>query len=105
MLLAKHFCKDRWYKAPLNRPENFELHAHKRFTLASDFAVNSWARSKTGKLSGDGEEKTVVLFEQDLNTLAEEAPKRDFGEVEIKKFFGAAATELDSILDLYYPRP
>ncbi len=104
LFLARHFCQDRWAGAPLNRPENFELHAHKRFTLASDFTVNSWARSKSGKLSGDVDEKLIVLFEQDLNTLAEEAPAKDFSEAEVKKFFGAAATELDSILGLYYPR-
>ncbi len=105
LLLARHFCQDRWDEAPLNRPENFELHAHKRFMLASDFMVNSWARSKTGKLSGDGDEKLIVLFEQDLNTLAEEASKKRFGEEDIKKFFIAAAPELDSILRLYYPEP
>ena len=104
LFLVRHFCKDRWDEAPLNRPENFELHAHKKFPLTSDFTVNSWARSKTGKLSGDGDEKLVVLFEQDLNTLAEEAPTRDFSEAEVKKFFGDAETELDSILGLYYPR-
>lgn len=105
LFLARHFCKDRWDEAPLNRPENFELHAHKRFRLASDFTVNSWARSKTGKLSGDGNEKPVVLFEQDLNTLAEEAPQKKFAEEEIEKFFLAAALELDSILALYYHSP
>ena len=103
LFLARHFCQDRWDKAPLNRPENFELHAHKRFTLTSGFTVNSWARSKTGKLSGDGDEKLIVLFEQDLNTLREEESKKEFGEVEIKKFFLASATELDSILGLYFP--
>ena len=105
LFLARHFCKDRWDEAPLNRPENFELHAHKRFTFASEFAVNSWARSKTGKLSGDGDEKLIVLFEQDLNTLVEAVPEKEFSEAEIKKFFGAAAPELDSILGLYYPHP
>lgn len=105
LLLARHFCKERWDTAPLNRPENFELHAHKRFTLASAFDVNSWARSKTGKLSGDGDEKRVILFEQDLNTLADEATTRDYSEAEVKKFFAAASTELDSILGLYYPVP
>lgn len=105
LFLARHFCQDRWDEAPLNRPENFELHAHKKFTLASGFEVNSWARSKTGRLSEDGDEKLIVLFEQDLNTLAEEASARNFCEAEIKKFFGAVATELDSILGLYYPEP
>ncbi len=84
LFLARHFCKDRWDKAPLNRPENFELHAHKRFTLASDFTVNSWARSKTGKLSGDGDEKLIVLFEQDLNTVKEKEPTKGFSEAEVK---------------------
>ena len=105
LFLARHFCRDRWHEAPLDRPENFELHAHKRFTLAGDFTVNSWARSKSGKLSGEGDEKPIVLFEQDLNTLAEEASTKDFSEEEVKKFFGAAGTELDSILGLYYPHP
>ncbi|MCH8149399.1 MAG: hypothetical protein IH987_15690 [Planctomycetes bacterium] len=73
--------------------------------LASDFTVNSWARSKTGKLKGNGDEKVIVLFEQDLNTLAEEAPKKNFSEAEVEKFFLAVAPELDSILGLYYPRP
>lgn len=104
LFLARHFCRDRWDKEPLNRPENFELHAHKRFALASCFTVNSWARSKTGKLLGGDDEKLIVLFEQDLNTLAEDAPGKDFSKAEVKKFFGAAATELDSILGLYYPR-
>ncbi len=103
LLLARHFCKDRWDKAPLNRPENFELHAHKRFTLTSDFTVNSWAKSKTGKMSGDGDEKLIVLFEQDLNTLTDGAPAKGFSEAEVRKFFGAVSTELDSILGLYYP--
>ncbi len=103
LFLARHFCKDRWDRAPLNRPENFELHAHKRFTLTGGFTVNSWARSKTGKLSGDRDDKLIVLFEQDLNTLAEEGSNREYDEGEIKKFFLAAASELDSILGLYYP--
>lgn len=105
LFLARHFCKDRWEETPLNRPENFELHAHKRFTFADDFQVNSWARSKTGRLTGQGEEKLIVLFEQDLNTLAEEMTKNKITEEEVKKYFGGAAGELDHILQLYYPDP
>ena len=103
LFLARHFCQDRWDAAPLNRPENFELHGHKRFTFAKDFTVNSWARSKSGKLTGSGENKRIVFFEQDLNTLAEDAPAANFGEEEIGKFFLAAAPELDSVLMLYFP--
>lgn len=51
LFLAKHFCRESWLTRPLNRPEHFELHAHKRFSLAGRFDVNSWVRSKTGKLS------------------------------------------------------
>jgi hypothetical protein len=101
--LARHFCQTRWDRAPLNRPESFELHAHKKFDLASEFQVNSWARSKTGLLKAEDAQKSIVLFEQDLNTLAEEAASRAFGEAEVKRFFCKVATELDIILRLYYP--
>jgi hypothetical protein len=105
LFLARHFCQERWDRAPLNRPENFELHAHKRFAIAGRFQVNSWARSKTGLLKAEDAQKPIVLFEQDLNTLAEETSSRAFGEAEVNRFFDAVATELDSILGLYYPEP
>lgn len=104
LFLARHFCKERWDRAPLNRPENFELHAHKRFALADGFQVNSWARSKTGLLKAEDAQKPIVLFEQDLNTLAEEAPSTAFGEAEVNRFFVAVAAEFDIILRLYYPK-
>ena len=101
--LARHFCKERWDEKPLNRPENFELHAHKKFLLAGEFQVNSWARSKTGLLAGDTAQKPIVLFEQDINTLAEEARDRSFQNEEIKRFLAAVAEEADVILQLYFP--
>jgi hypothetical protein len=97
--LAQHFCRDRWLTAPLNRPENFELHAHKVFKLTPRFAVNSWVRNKTGKLAGV--DRSIVVVEQDLNTLTEEM--HDFSEQDIQSFFDAALTEFDTILQLYYP--
>src|SRR5439155_246748 len=54
--LAEHFCQPRWLKGPLNRPGDFEVHAHKRFRLDELFDINSWFRCKTGSLKqGEGE--------------------------------------------------
>lgn len=103
LFLARHFCREQWEQAPLNRPENFELHAHKAFDLGGKMKVNSWARNKTGKLVVDGIEKPIVLFEQDINTLADELSSIDLKEVEINHFFDVVAVELDTILGLYYP--
>lgn len=102
LFLAQHFCKDRWSAAPLNRPENFELHAHKHFRLDNEFEVNSWVRNKTGILSGE-HPQPIVLVEQDLNTLADDAKERRFTSEEIARFFVASSNEFDSILRLYYP--
>ena len=101
--LARHFCKERWDEKPLNRPENFELHAHKKFTLAGEFRVNSWARNKTGLLAGDATQKPIVLFEQDINTLAETVADKSFQNEEVTRFLAAVAAESDVILRLYYP--
>jgi len=103
LFLARHFCKEKWDKAPLNRPENFELHAHKTFLLTSGVMVNSWARSKTGMLKSDASQQPIVLFEQDINTLAEGAPTKDFRKADTTSFFHAAGNALDTILGLYFP--
>ena len=97
--LANHFCKDRWARAPFNRPESFELHAHKVYKMPTGLVVNSWVRNRTAK-SSDG---PVVLVEQDLNTLLEEANSAAFSEAEMKDFFEACPAEADAILSLYYP--
>ena len=98
--LASHFCREEWLLAPFNRPGGFELHAHKRFTLA-DFEVNSWVRSKTGHLTEGQRSVPIVVVEQDLNTLPEEQHNFDAGR--IRQFYETAATESDAILQLYYP--
>ena len=103
LFLARHFCDARWAKAPFNRPENFELHAHKTFTLAKRFSVNSWVRNKTGFAATEGGQVGVVLVEQDLNTLFEEIGERSFTPSDVREFFSAAHAEFDSILNLYYP--
>jgi len=101
--LATHFCKERWLVAPFNRPENFELHAHKRFSLSRDFQVNSWVRNRTGTLAAEGPERAIILVEQDLNTLAEEQAQRTFSAGEVRGFFDLATPALDEVLNLYYP--
>lgn len=101
--LARHFCKDKWKQAPLNRPENLELHAHKSFAIREGLEVNSWVRVKTGKLTIGSTAKPIVLFEQDINSLANLLPEKAFSKTEIEQFFAVTAPELDAILRLYFP--
>ena len=101
--LARHFCKEAWDEAPLNRPENFELHSHKVYPLSNTFKVNSWARSKSGHLIIEKSKSRIVLFEQDINTILEEDSKKSFSHEDIKKFFSEAMPEFQKILKLYFP--
>lgn len=103
MFLARHFCKDTWDEAPLNRPENFELHAHKVYQLPEKFTVNSWVRSKTGNLREGDTETRIVLIEQDLNTLTEEMKDNSFNPDDLSTFFKQVISEFDKIINLYYP--
>ena len=100
--LASHFCKEKWNEAPLNRPENFELHAFKCFRLVGELRVNSWVRSKTGFFEAKNEKLPVVLVEQDINTLAEESATCGFNVEEIDDFLQKVIPEFDLILSLYY---
>jgi hypothetical protein len=99
--LARHFCRDEWLHGPLNRPEDFELHAHKRFQLGSRWSVNSWMRCKTAKLAASN--APIVLVEQDLNTLAEEIETQDFRLNDIQQFIADCSPEFEHILQLYFP--
>jgi hypothetical protein len=47
---------------------------------------------------------SVVVFEQDINTLAEEAPTKSFSVDEIGHFWRVVTSEFDVILKLYYPK-
>lgn len=100
--LARQFCRPELLSAPLNRPEGFELHAHKQFALLPGLNVNSWMRIKTAK-QVMGEAYGSVVAEQDLNTLAEELQAHNFSPAEANEFFSAAAQEFDTILGLYFP--
>lgn len=101
-LLAGHFCKEKWLHGPLNRPQEFELHAHKVFKLPNSVAINSWFRCKTVTLV-DPPEQRAALVEQDFNTLAQEAEGREFSEAEIREFFASAPPEFDKVLSMYFP--
>jgi hypothetical protein len=97
--LAQHFCQARWQSQPLNRPESFELHAHKSYNLKG-FPVNSWFRAKTGLKTAGGAISKVVLADQDLNTTLRGTPLSDD---EVSAFFAICPPELDYILGLYFP--
>jgi hypothetical protein len=102
-MLAEHFCKSEWIRGPLNRPEYFEIHAHKRFDLRESEKINSWMRIKVVKLLEETQSnEPVIVAEQDFNTL-EDAPERSCKDSDISKFFDACPDEIDKVLDLYFP--
>jgi len=98
--MATHFCKDRWISGPLNRPESFEIHAHKVYTLYGSLEVNSWIRCKTARINQESN-PPGILVEQDCNTLADKV--RDFSLPEISEFLAAVPGSFDETLSLYFP--
>lgn len=98
--LARHFCKDEWLRGPLNRPQQFELHAHKVFRMPGSVSVNSWFRCKTAILS-QPDERPGILVEQDFNTLISE--EHEYSADEREKFFLSTIPALDEVLELYFP--
>jgi len=102
LFLAQNFCKERWQVTPFNRPEKFEIHAHKRYMLSNRYNVNSWVRCKSGSINMPSPEP-IILVEQDINTLSEETETREFTNEQIKDFFQLVPKEFDLILSLYFP--
>lgn len=107
--LSSHFCKQRWTDTALNRPGDFELHAHKRFRLDDLFEINSWVRCKTAVRVEEDKEKgkvsapNLILVEQDFNSLAEQMEERELRQEEIRRFFALAPAEMRHVLGLYFP--
>jgi hypothetical protein len=105
LTLARHLCQDRWLKGPLNRPENFELHAHKTFPLQGLFEINSWFRCKTALLGETPQSGRVVpnaiMVEQDFNSLADQ--EASVSTESIKTFFEVAPSEFYKVLEKYFP--
>jgi len=100
LTLAQHFCQERWLTIPFNRPENFEIHAHKKYPF-ENFNINSWVRCKTGFLMKNA--TPIILVTQDINTLAEEAEGKDFSIKELIRFLKVISKEQGHILGLYFP--
>ena len=98
-VLANHFCKKELMEEPFDRPEGFEIHAHKKYTI-SDFMVNSWVRCKAGSLVKN--KKSIILVEQDINTLSEETEKNDFNIEQIQNFCKLIYEEQYLILCKYF---
>ena len=105
--VARHFCRDKWLAGPLNRPEKFELHAHKRFELNGEFEINSWFRCRTATLqfaeAAEASTRDVISVQQDFNTLTEESVERDYSRDEVLRFYELAQPEFDVVLALYFP--
>ncbi|GAH55294.1 unnamed protein product [marine sediment metagenome] len=99
--LARHFCKDKWIAELFSRPDNFEIHSHKNYTL-KEFNINSWVRCKTGRLAKNNE--PIILVTQDINTLAEELEKRDFSIRQLEAFLEIAYKEQEQTLRKYFPK-
>jgi len=100
LALVEHFCKSKWLNEPFNRPENFEIHSQKKYTL-DRFNINSWVRCKTGNLVK--ENIPIVLITQDINSFAEELDEKNFSIEELKKFAELAIKEQEQILEKYFP--
>jgi hypothetical protein len=98
--LAEQFCRaEVMGNGPLNRPENFELHAHKVFRTTFGVEVNSWVRNRSAVVFAT--QTPVVSVEQDMNTLDDGTLDLDDGAV--GTFFRGIGAELDQALALYYP--
>lgn len=101
--LADQFCREGLVQSgPLNRPENFELHAHKIFRTAFGAQVNSWVRNRTGVVTATN--TPVVSVEQDMNTIPAEDGSA-LTDASVSMFFRGITAELDRALLLYYPNP
>ncbi len=105
--ISRRFCREEWLAGPINRPEEFELHALKTYRLADAFDLNSWFRCKSGtiikeqseKEQSEKDERRVIMVEQDLNT-------RGGGVLlntdEVRHYFSLAREELEGIFRLYF---
>jgi len=102
IFLSRYFLKEKWIKAPFNRPQSFEIHSHKRYIYKGKYNINSWVRCKTGYVEKIPKEP-IILIEQDINTFPEEMTTKEFSYEEIKDFYSTLAEEFDSILSLYFP--
>jgi len=102
-VIAVHFCRKEFLEAPFDKPENFEIHAHKAYLLKGFDRVNSWVRIRSGIAQFAGQvPKSAIIVEQDINTLSKGIEEKSYNEEEITKFYKIVAEEFDIILKLYF---
>ncbi|MDZ4687478.1 MAG: hypothetical protein SH850_20595 [Planctomycetaceae bacterium] len=106
--LSRHFCKEQWIQGPLNRPGDFQLHAHKVFEPSGVFKINSWMRCSCAGLVEPGEEVqpggyTVILVQHDFNSLAEGASDRKVTDDQVDAFLKMVPSEMLRVLQVYFP--
>jgi hypothetical protein len=106
MEIASHFCKKSFIVKPFNEPNNFEIHAHKKYKFLESYEVNSWVRLKSAILTMKPENKVSpsIIVEQEINTLSELVESRNYTINEITAFFHNILAEFDKILNLYFPK-
>jgi hypothetical protein len=102
-VLANYFVRKelRTPNGPLNRPEGFEFHAHKKYRPKTLPEINSWIRWRTGTLTNG--DTPVVAVSQDLNTPADR--DSSYSAKETGNFLRNAHAEADEILKLYLRFP
>lgn len=97
--LAMHFCKNNFIEDPFNRPENFELNSHKKYSI-NGINLNSWVKNRTASIKHTGE--SIIFIQQDINTLQEEQNERSFSDEEITKMIKIISSEIEIIFAKYY---
>ena len=103
--IAEHFCKEKWIKTVLNRPETIELHAYKQYHFDENFpVVNSWIRHKGIVKDKESDQlKGIISLQQDLNTPQEWTNTENYENDQIRQFFNKVPSEMLSLLKKYYP--
>ena len=99
--IARHFLREEFLTGPVNRPETFEIHSHKKYSFDSGQVVNSWVRVRPARVIDTDEQ--VIAIEQDINTPQEEQIAKTFTRQEIEDFGLTVRQELNVILAAYFP--
>lgn len=100
-LLVEKFCKPELQASIFHQAQNFEVHSYEKSTLEK-FSTNVWIRCKATDLITENNSKKIIMIEQDINTSIEEI-NHIFTIEEISEYFDLALTELNRLLELYFP--
>jgi hypothetical protein len=101
--LIERFCNAQSITRPFNNSKAFEIHNQKSYELPVFVElINSWVRCKAVEMIAP-QQKTVILVEQDINTLEEYRLQRNYNQERLRTFFAASSAEADAILQLYFP--